>query len=80
MVVDHLNNLLISRDISPVRCVLRSLWNETSERTKQQHTHKTKQALSVVLGEIAPNDEDGLWRALTSSSCRSNELNDKSVD
>ena len=76
----HLNNLLISRDISPVRSVLRSPWNETSERTKREHTRKAKQALSVVLGEIAPNEEDGLWRALTSSSCRNNERDDKSVD
>ena len=78
--LDHLNNLLISRDISPVRCVLRSPWNETSERTKREHTRKAKQALSVVLGEIAPNEEDGLWKALTSSSCRNNGRNDESVD
>ena len=78
--LDHLNNLLISRDISPVRCVLRSPWNETSERTKREHTRKAKQALSVVLGEIAPNEEDGLWKALTCSSCRNNGRNDESVD
>ena len=78
--IDHLNNLLISRDISPVRCVLRSPWNETSERTKREHTRKAKQALSVVLGEIAPNEVNGLWKALTSSSCRNNGRNDESVD
>ena len=78
--LDHLNNLLIRRDISPVRCVLRSPWNETSERTKREHTRKAKQALSVVLGEIAPNEVNGLWKALTSSSCRNNGRNDESVD
>lgn len=78
--LDHLNNLLTSRDVSSVRCILRSPWNETSERTKREHRRKARQALSVVLGEIAPNEGDSLWQALISSSKANSERNDESVD
>ena len=78
--LDHLNNLLTSRDVSPVRCVLRSPWDETSEQTKRQHMRKARQALSVVLAEIAPNEGDSLWQALISSSKANSECNDEGVD
>ena len=66
--LDHLNKLLTSRDVSPVRCVLRSAWVETSERTKREHTRN------------APNEEDSLWHALTSSSNLNSERDNENVD
>ena len=57
--LDHLNNLLTSRDVSGTKLV---------NGQKREHTRKARQALSVVLGEIAPNEADSLWQALISSS------------
>lgn len=76
--LDHLNSLLTSRSVSPVRCVLRSPWDESSERTKREHTRKARQAISVILDEIAPNDANRLWQAVTAKA--GNKCNDACVD
>ena len=73
---DHLNGLLSSRSLSPVRSVLRSPWNDISERTKRQHTRKAKQLISVMLEEIAPQEPERLWQTLTSAR----SMNDDNVD
>ena len=57
---------------------MRSPWVETGERTKRANTRKAKQAVSVLLGEIAPNKEDR--HALTSSSNKNSERNNENVD
>ncbi|KAL9952012.1 hypothetical protein ACROYT_G044785 [Oculina patagonica] len=65
--IEHLNTFLKSRDISPIRYTLRTPWEEASGRTKRQHERKARQAITAVLGEIAPNDSDCLWEAVVSS-------------
>ena len=63
----HLNTFLEGREISPIRCTLRTPWNEASERTKRQQVHKARQAVSAVLGEKAPEEPGQLWHALSKS-------------
>ena len=65
--IEHLNNFLKSRDISPIRYSLRTPWNEASGRTKRQHERKARQAISAVLDEIAHNDADRLWESILCS-------------
>ena len=65
--IQHLNNFLKSRDISPIRYSLRTPWNEASGRTKRQHERKARQAISAVLDEIAHNDADSLWESILCS-------------
>ena len=38
-----------------------------SERTKRPHTRKAKQAVDVVLDEVAPNQSNQLWQSLVTS-------------
>ena len=56
--------------------MLRSPWNDISERTKRQHTRKAKQLISVMLEEIAPQEPERLWQTLTSAR----SMNDDNVD
>ena len=65
--IDHLNSFLRSRDISPIGYTLKTPWNDASGRTRRLHERKAKQAVSAVLGEIAPNDPDLLWESIMSS-------------
>ena len=65
--IDHLNSFLRSRDISHIRYTLKTPWNDASGRTRRLHERKAKQAVSAVLGEIAPNDPDLLWESIMSS-------------
>ena len=65
--LEHLNTFLESREISPIRYTLRTSWNEASERTKRQHVHKARQAVSAVLSEVAPEEPGQLWHALSKS-------------
>lgn len=65
--IDHLNSFLRSRDVSPFRYTLKTPWNDASGRTRRLHERKAKQAVSAVLGEIAPNDPDLLWESIMSS-------------
>ena len=65
--IEHLNNFLKSRDISPIRYSLRTPWNEASGRTKRQHECKARQAVSAVLDEIAHDDADRLWESILCS-------------
>jgi len=57
--LEHLNNFLTSRSISPIRTTLRTPWDEASERTKNRHMRKARQALSAVLDEVAPTITSG---------------------
>ena len=63
--LDQLNTFLESREVSPVRYTLRTPWIETSDRTKQQHVLKARQAVSAVLSEVAPHDPGQLWHTLS---------------
>ena len=65
--IDHLNSFLRSRDVSPIRYTLKTPWNDASGRTRRLHERKAKQAVSAVLGEIAPNDPALLWESIMSS-------------
>ena len=65
--IDHLNSFLRSRDVSPIRYTLKTPWNDATGRTRRLHERKAKQAVSAVLGEIAPNDPDLLWESIMSS-------------
>ncbi|KAL9962183.1 hypothetical protein ACROYT_G031264 [Oculina patagonica] len=62
-----LNTFLESRDVSPIRYTLRTPWDEASERTKRQHVHKAREAVSAVLSEVAPEEPSQLWHALSES-------------
>ena len=62
--IDHLTSFLRSRDVSPIRYTLKTPWNDASGRTRRLHERKAKQAVSAVLGEIAPNDPDLLWESI----------------
>ena len=53
---DKLNNLLSSRDISPIRSKLNTAWHLTKERTKRHYTWKVRQAVHAVIEEIAPGE------------------------
>ena len=53
--------------MSPIRYTLKTPWNDASGRTRRLHERKAKQAVSAVLGEIAPNDPDLLWESIMSS-------------
>ena len=63
--LDNLKTFLESREVSPIRYTLRTSWNETSDRTKRHHVRKARQAISVVLSEVAPEDPGQLWHALS---------------
>ena len=65
--LDKLNTFLRSRDVSPVRNVLKTSWSEASERTQHRHVRKARQAVGVVLDEVAPARSDDLWKALVAS-------------
>ena len=65
--IDHLNSFLRSGDVSPIRYTLKTPWNDASGRTRRLHERKAKQAVSAVLGEIAPNDPALLWESIMSS-------------
>lgn len=64
--LEKLNEFLRSRDISPLRHVMRSQWEDANERTKRRYVRKTKQAINAVLEEVAPNQHHHLWKAIIS--------------
>ena len=64
---DKLNELLVSRDISPIRSKLSTTWHLTTERTKRHYIRKARQAVHAVIEEIVPEDINSLWEALMSS-------------
>ena len=64
--LEKLNDFLQSRDISPLRHVMRSQWEDASERTKRRYVRKTRQAINAVLEEVAPNQHHRLWEAIIS--------------
>lgn len=73
--LDHLNGLLSRRSLSLVRSVLRSPWYDISERTKRQYTRKARQVISVALDDIAPQESENLWQALTSAQSKNGDDN-----
>ena len=64
--LEKLNNFLQIRDISPLRHVMRSQWEDASERTKRRYVRNTRQAINAVLEEVAPNQHHRLWQAIIS--------------
>ena len=62
--VEELNDLLKSRDYSPVRYRLRSDWSEASERTKREHLRKVEQGVQAVIHAIAPGQEEEVLKDL----------------
>ena len=63
---EKLNDFLQSRDISPLRHIMRSSWEDASERTKRRYLRKTRQAINAVLEEGAPNQHHRLWESIIS--------------
>ena len=60
----------IKSDPSFLGAYLRGLhfrWHFTNERTKRHYARKARQAVHVVIEEIAPWDTDSLWEALVLS-------------
>ena len=53
-----LNSFLAKRDISPIRRTLTTPWAEASQRTKRRHIRKAGQAISAVMEEIAPENNE----------------------
>ena len=47
--LEKLNEFLQSRDINPVRNVMRSKWEDANERTKRRYVRKTRQAITAFL-------------------------------
>lgn len=62
--VQDLNNLLRSRDYSPVRYCLKSKWSDASERTKREHLRKLEQGVQAVMQSIVPGQEDEVLKDL----------------
>ena len=50
-----LNTFVQTRDISPVRFLLTTQWEEANERTRLRHLRKANQPVDAVLEEVAPN-------------------------
>ncbi|PFX20277.1 hypothetical protein AWC38_SpisGene15301 [Stylophora pistillata] len=65
---EKLNLFLASRDISPIRHVMVTPWEEAAERTKRFHRRKAKQVVFAALKEIAPNSAEMLLDCLQSSN------------
>jgi hypothetical protein len=64
--LEKLNEFLESRDISPVRNVMRSQWENANERTKRRYVRKTRQAITAFLEEVAPDQHHHLWKVVIS--------------
>lgn len=65
---EKLNLFLASRDISPIRHVMVTPWEEAAERTKRFHRRKARQVVFAALEEIAPNSAEMLLDCLQSSN------------
>lgn len=63
-----------SRDISPIRSKLQTLWEQTSERTKRYYIRKAGQAVAAIVRDIAPNETGPLFSALCSSNVLRKQL------
>ena len=64
---EKLNSFLSCRDVSPIRNQLKTDWDVASDRTKRYYTKKTREVVSSVLEEIAPNDAEKLWNSIANS-------------
>ena len=58
-------------------------WEDASERTRRRHIRKANQVIDAVLGKVAPNQSDQLWKSL--AACKSLDQhpvndNDERVD
>ena len=65
---EKLNLFLASRDISPIRHVMVTPWEEAAERTKRFHRRKARLVVFAALQEIAPNSAEMLLNCLQSSN------------
>lgn len=65
---EKLNLFLASRDISPIRHVMVTPWEEAAERTKRFHRRKARQVVFAALEEIAPNSAEMLLACVQSSN------------
>ena len=65
--LEEFNVYLKSRDISPVRSQMKIPWEEASERTKRRYLRKSKQVVTAVLNDVAPNQAGHLWQSLVAS-------------
>ena len=65
--VDALNEYLHSRDASPIRSRLNTLWEIASERTRRYYIRKAGQGVTTIMEDIAPNSPAQLFQATCSS-------------
>ncbi len=66
--LENLNKYLVSRDVSPMRSQLHTLWEMASERTKHYYTRKAGQGVAAVVNDIAPKESGSLYQTLCSSA------------
>jgi len=78
--LEKLNAFLECRDISPVRHVMMSQWEDANERTRRRHVRKAKQAVTAVLDEVAPNQHHQLWHAIASKPLESLNSSEEEED
>ena len=65
---ESLNAFLVSRDVSPMRMVMKSSWHAVADRTKRHYLRKARQVIHATLEEIAPENSEELLRAMQESS------------
>ena len=65
---ESLNAFLVSRDVSPIRTVMKTSWHAAADRTKRHYLRKARQVIHATLEEIAPESSEELLRAVQGSS------------
>ena len=65
---ESLNAFLVSRDVSPIRMVMKTSWHAAADRTKRRYLRKARQVIHATLEEIALENSEELLRAVQESS------------
>ena len=63
-----LNAFLVSRDVSPIRMVMKTSLHAAADRTKRHYLRKARQVIHATLEAIAPENFEELLRAVQESS------------
>ena len=65
---ESLNAFLVSRDVSPIRMVIKTSWHAAADWTKRHCLCKARQVIHTTLEEIAPENFEELLRAVQEST------------
>ena len=60
-------NCLVPRDISPLRSLLQTPWNEASAKQRRYYVKKAADTAVASLNVIAGEDSEKLWNTVVSS-------------